>query len=101
MVKGMGGAMDLVSNPDGTKVIVLMDHVAKGGKHKIMKECALPLTGTRCVSQIITDLCVFEIDRKNGKMILTELQPGVSLEEVREKTNADYEVASDVKETGV
>ncbi|KAG9125595.1 hypothetical protein FRC07_006941 [Ceratobasidium sp. 392] len=101
MVKGMGGAMDLVSNPDGTKVIVLMDHVAKGGKHKIMKECALPLTGTRCVSQIITDLCVFEIDRKNGKMTLTELQPGVTLEEVREKTDADYEVASDVKETGV
>ncbi|KAG9098347.1 hypothetical protein FRC06_006512 [Ceratobasidium sp. 370] len=101
MVKGMGGAMDLVSNPDGTKVIVLMDHVAKGGKHKIMKECALPLTGTRCVSQIITDLCVFEIDRKNGKMVLKELQPGVTLEEVREKTDADYEVAPDVKETGV
>ncbi|KAG8685951.1 hypothetical protein FRC09_014444 [Ceratobasidium sp. 395] len=78
-----------------------MDHVAKGGKHKIMKECALPLTGPRCVSQIITDLCVFEIDRKNGKMTLTELQPGVTLEEVREKTDADYEVASDVKETGV
>ncbi|QRW07545.1 succinyl-CoA:3-ketoacid-coenzyme A transferase [Ceratobasidium sp. AG-Ba] len=101
MVKGMGGAMDLVSNPDGTKVIVLMDHVAKGGKHKIMKQCALPLTGPRCVSQIITDLCVFDIDRKNGKMTLTELHPGVTLKEVREKTDADYEVAPDVKEIGV
>ncbi|EUC54451.1 succinyl-CoA:3-ketoacid-coenzyme A transferase, partial [Rhizoctonia solani AG-3 Rhs1AP] len=98
MVKGMGGAMDLVSNPDGTKVIVLMEHVAKGNKHKIMKECALPLTGPRCVSQIITDLCVFDIDRKQGKMTLTELHPGVTLAEVREKTDADYDVAPGVKE---
>ncbi|KAH7323327.1 succinyl-CoA:3-ketoacid-coenzyme A transferase [Rhizoctonia solani] len=116
MVKGMGGAMvcldlhkaepylfihflqDLVSNPDGTRVIVLMEHVAKGNKHKIMKECALPLTGPRCVSQIITDLCVFDIDRKQGKMTLTELQPGVTLAEVREKTDADYDVAPGVKE---
>ncbi|GAB1522907.1 succinyl-CoA:3-ketoacid-coenzyme A transferase [Rhizoctonia solani] len=98
MVKGMGGAMDLVSNPDGTKVIVMMEHVAKGNKHKIMKECALPLTGPRCVSQIITDLCVFDIDRKQGKMTLTELQPGVTLAEVREKTDADYDVAPGVKE---
>ncbi|CAE7180647.1 unnamed protein product [Rhizoctonia solani] len=98
MVKGMGGAMDLVSNPDGTKVIVLMEHVAKGNKHKIIKECALPLTGPRCVSQIITDLCVFNIDRKQGKMTLTELQPGVTLAEVREKTDAEYDIAPGVKE---
>lgn len=52
--------MDLVSNPEGTKVVVLMEHVAKGGKHKILKSCDLPLTGTRCVSQIITDLVRYQ-----------------------------------------
>jgi len=86
--------MDLVSNPEGTKVVILMEHVAKGGKHKILKKCELPLTGVGCVSQIITDLCVFDIDRHAGKMTLTELAPGVTLEEVREKTGADYEVSS-------
>jgi len=83
----------LVSNPEGTKVVILMEHVAKGGKHKILKSCDLPLTGTRCVSQIITDLCVFEIDRHAGRMVLTELAPGVTLEEVRSKTGADYDVS--------
>ncbi|KAG8977425.1 hypothetical protein FRC05_001823 [Tulasnella sp. 425] len=97
MVKGMGGAMDLVSNPEGTKVIILMEHVAKGGKHKILKTCDLPLTGVRCVSQIITDLCVFDIDRHSGTMTLTELAPGVTEEEVRSKTGADYTVSPHLK----
>jgi len=97
MVKGMGGAMDLVSNPEGTKVVVLMEHVAKGNKHKILKKCDLPLTGVGCVSQIITDLCVFDIDRRAGRMTLTELAPGVTLDEIRSKTGADYEVSPDLK----
>merc|ERR1711939_574995 len=91
MVKGMGGAMDLVSNPDATKVVVVMDHVAKGGKHKILDECSLPLTGVNCISTIITDLCVFQVDRKNKKLILTELAAGVTEEDVRKATGAKYE----------
>lgn len=96
MVKGMGGAMDLVSNPDATKVVVVMDHVAKGGKHKIFDECSLPLTGVRCVSQIITDLCVFDIDRASGVMTLTELQPGVTVEQVKAATSAKFTVADNL-----
>ncbi|BGP17140.1 hypothetical protein JCM10213_005236 [Rhodosporidiobolus nylandii] len=93
MVKGMGGAMDLVSNPDETKIVVVMDHVAKGGKHKILDECNLPLTGVNCVSTIITDLCVFQVDRAAKKLILTELAKGVTEEEVRKATGAKYEVS--------
>ncbi|GAA6040660.1 hypothetical protein JCM8097_008092 [Rhodosporidiobolus ruineniae] len=93
MVKGMGGAMDLVSNPEATKVVVVMDHVAKGGKHKILDECNLPLTGVNCVSTIITDLCVFQVDREAKKLILTELAAGVTEEDVRKATGAKYEVS--------
>lgn len=95
--KGMGGAMDLVSNPEATKVVVATEHVAKDGSSKIVQECGLPLTGARCVSTIITDLCVFEVDRKRGTLTLTETAPGVSVEEIREKTDARFEVAEDVK----
>ncbi|GAA6009497.1 3-oxoacid CoA-transferase [Rhodotorula paludigena] len=97
MVKGMGGAMDLVSNPEQTKVVVVMDHVAKGGKHKILDTCSLPLTGVNCVSTIITDLCVFQVDREAKKLILTELAAGVTEEDVRKATGAKYEVAPDLK----
>ncbi|GAA5902042.1 hypothetical protein JCM6882_000175 [Rhodosporidiobolus microsporus] len=93
MVKGMGGAMDLVSNPEATKVVVVMDHVAKGGKHKILDSCSLPLTGVNCVSTIITDLCVFQVDREAKKLILTELAAGVTEEDVRKATGAKYEVS--------
>ncbi|WFD36280.1 3-oxoacid CoA-transferase [Malassezia cuniculi] len=93
LVQGMGGAMDLVSNPEQTRVIVLTEHVDKYGRPKIVQETSLPLTGSRCVSRIITDLAVFDVDREKGGLTLVELQPGVTEEEVREKTGATYRVA--------
>ncbi|RAL63362.1 hypothetical protein DID88_003785 [Monilinia fructigena] len=95
--KGMGGAMDLVSNPEETKIVVATEHVAKDGSAKIVQDCSLPLTGAKVVSTIITDLCVFEVDRVNGGLTLTELAPGVEIEEVRQKTDAKFEVADDLK----
>jgi 3-oxoacid CoA-transferase len=95
--KGMGGAMDLVGNPDATKVVVATEHVAKDGSPKIVQECDLPLTGARCVSQIITDLCVFEVNREIGGLVLTEVANGVSVDDVRPKTSAKFEVAEDLK----
>ncbi|GAB0135211.1 hypothetical protein EsDP_00003557 [Epichloe bromicola] len=96
--KGMGGAMDLVANPDLTKIVVATNHLAKDGSSKIVDKCELPLTGARCVSTIITDLCVFQVDRKNGGgLTLTELAPGVTVEEVRSKTDASFSVANQLK----
>lgn len=95
--KGMGGAMDLVSNPDQTKIVVATDHVAKDGSSKIVGVCTLPLTGARVVSTIITDLCVFQVDREVGGLTLTELAPGVEVEEVKAKTDAPFKVADDLK----
>jgi 3-oxoacid CoA-transferase len=97
LFKGMGGAMDLVSNPDQTKIVVATYHVAKDGSPKIVETCSLPLTGVTVVTTIITDLCVFEVDRVKGGLTLTELAPGVDVEEVRQKTGAKFAVAEDVK----
>ncbi|KAL2816755.1 hypothetical protein BJX63DRAFT_135356 [Aspergillus granulosus] len=91
--KGMGGAMDLISNPDQTKIVVATSHTAKDGSPKIVSECGLPLTGANCVSTIITELCVFQVDRQKGELTLTELAPGVEVEEIREKTAAPFHVA--------
>ncbi|KAI5987570.1 hypothetical protein EDD15DRAFT_2173488 [Pisolithus albus] len=90
LVKGIGGAMDLVSNPDKTKVIAVMEHCAKDGSPKILEQCSLPLTGARAVSQIITELAVFNVDRVNGELELTELQEGATLEEVKVKTGCEF-----------
>ena len=95
--KGMGGAMDLISNPDETKIVVATDHIAKDGSSKIVQQCSLPLTGARCVSTIITDLCVFQVDRESGGLTLTELAEGVELDEVRQKTAANFVVADSLE----
>ena len=91
MVKGMGGAMDLVAGV--RRVVVVMDHCEKSGAPKVLKRCNLPLTGAGVVDLLITDLGLFEIDRKVGGMRLTALATGVSLDEITAKTEADFIVA--------
>lgn len=86
MVKGMGGAMDLVAGV--RRVVVLMEHTAKG-QPKLVTECSLPLTGRRCVDMVITDLCVLEMDPARRRFVLRELAPGVTVEDVRAQTQAE------------
>ena len=95
MIKGMGGAMDLVAGAQ--RVIVAMDHVTKRGGHKLLSRCTLPLTGTRCVDMLITDIAVFTFE---GGLTLRELAPGVTVDEVKEKTGTPFAVAEDLAVMG-
>lgn len=90
MIKGMGGAMDLVAGVK--KIIVVMDHCAKDGSPKFIPSCTLPLTGANVVDMIITDLAVFKRENHDAPFKLIELAPGVTADEVAAKTTAEYEV---------
>jgi 3-oxoacid CoA-transferase subunit B len=92
LIKGMGGAMDLVAGAQ--RVIVVMEHVAKSGEHKILRECALPLTGKACVNRIITDRCVFDVT--DDGLVLIELAAGETVDGIRELTGCDFGVAEHV-----
>ena len=84
MMKGIGGAMDLVAGV--RRIVVLMEHVSRAGRPKILDACTLPLTGKQVVDRIITDLGVFDCDKQAGKLTVVEMAPGVTMDELREKT---------------
>ncbi len=94
LVKGMGGAMDLVAGAEN--IIVAMSHASKAGESKVLKKCSLPLTGVNCVKLVVTDLAVLEL--REGKFHLLERAPGVSVEEIKTKTEADLVISGDVAE---
>lgn len=98
LVKGMGGAMDLVAAP-GTKTIVTMEHTARDGSHKILSNCSLPLTGKNCVDLIITEKCVFTVDLERG-LHLIEIAEDVTIEDVIASTGAEFTVADDLQKMG-
>ena len=93
MVKGMGGAMDLVAGVK--KVVVVMEHANKAGESKLLHQCRLPLTGAACVDLVITDLAVFTVDKAGGQgLTLIELAPQVTLDEVKAKTEARFQAGA-------
>lgn len=94
LVKGMGGAMDLVAGADN--IIVTMTHANKHGESKLLEKCTLPLTGVSCITKIITDLALLEVD--NGEFVLKERAPGVSVEEIQQKTAGILRVEGDIPE---
>jgi 3-oxoacid CoA-transferase subunit B len=95
MIKGMGGAMDLVAGV--SKVVVIMDHVTRRGDPKLIPACTLPLTGLQCIDMIITDLCVMEMNNEKQRFEITELAPDVTIDEVLEKTTAEVLVSEACK----
>lgn len=94
MVKGMGGAMDLVAGAEN--IIVMMTHASKHGESKLLSKCTLPLTGVGCIRRVITELAWLEIE--DGAFVLREYAPGVTIEEIRAKTAGELRVADDVRE---
>ncbi len=95
MVKGMGGAMDLVAS--AKNIIVAMQHTSRDGSSKLLKQCSLPITGLQCVKKIITDLAVIEV-KEGGGFILLERAPGVSVEEIMTATEGDLSVTGEIPE---
>jgi 3-oxoacid CoA-transferase subunit B len=96
MVKGIGGAMDLVAGVK--RVVVLMEHTNKHGEPKILERCTLPLTGAAVVDLVITELCVMECDKRHGGLTLTELAPGVTLDRIRASTGASFRISDRLRE---
>ena len=94
MVKGMGGAMDLVAGVK--RVVVTMEHISKNGTSKIVPACTLPLTGKRCVDMVITELCVLEMDANRRRFVLKEVAPGTTVDEVKAKTAAQIVIPDSV-----
>lgn len=97
MVKGMGGAMDLVSSADN--IIVVMMHTNKAGESKLLKKCTLPLTGVACVKKIVSDLGVFDVTPEGFRLL--ERAPGVTVDEIRSKTEGRLVVQGDIPETTI
>lgn len=97
MVKGMGGAMDLVASAEN--IIVAMMHVNKAGESKILKKCSLPLTGVGCVKKVVTELAVLEVTSKGFKLL--ERAPGVSVEDIIKATEADLIIEGDIPEMNI
>ena len=96
MVKGMGGAMDLVASAEN--IIVAMQHTDRQGNSKLLSACSLPITGVKCVKKIVTDLAVLEVDPAGRGFILKELAPGVTVDEVKAKTAGRLIVEGDIPE---
>lgn len=96
MVKGMGGAMDLVAS--AKNIIVAMQQVNKHGESKMLTECTLPLTGVRCVKKIVTELGVYDIDQKEGGFILREIAPGITIDHIKKSTAGKLIIPDDVIE---